>query len=60
MLFSLCWFHALIIERKKFKTLGWNVNYEFNDNDFDTADKIINLYLGMDVQSEKQESSKNI
>jgi|JI61114C2RNA_FD_contig_111_240093_length_7679_multi_2_in_0_out_0_3 dynein heavy chain len=33
-LFALCWFHALIIERKRFKTLGWNIIYDFNDSDF--------------------------
>jgi len=33
-LFGLCWFHSILIERKKFKTLGWNVTYAFNDSDF--------------------------
>ena len=34
LLYSLCWFHSLLIERKRFKSLGWNVDYDFNDNDF--------------------------
>ena len=38
LLYSLCWFHAIIIERKRFKSLGWNIIYDFNDNDFETAD----------------------
>lgn len=33
-MFGLCWFHTILIERKKFKTLGWNVTYSFNDSDF--------------------------
>lgn len=33
-MFGLCWFHSIVIERKKFKTLGWNVEYSFNDSDF--------------------------
>lgn len=45
MLFSLCWFHSLLIERKRFKTLGWNVNYDFNDSDFETADKILTTFI---------------
>ena len=45
ILFSLCWYHSIIIERKRFKTLGWNIIYDFNDSDWDTADKILQLYI---------------
>lgn len=44
-LFALCWFHSLIIERKRFKTLGWNIIYDFNDSDFETANQILQLYM---------------
>uniref|UniRef100_A0A0A9VY83 Dynein heavy chain 2, axonemal n=2 Tax=Lygus hesperus TaxID=30085 RepID=A0A0A9VY83_LYGHE len=45
LVFSLCWFHALMIERKKFQTLGWNVDYSFNDADFEVSFNILAIYL---------------
>jgi dynein heavy chain len=42
----MCWFHALLIERKKFKTLGWNVSYSFNDSDFSVCEDLIAIYMG--------------
>ena len=57
ILFSLCWYHSLIIERKRFKTLGWNVIYDFNDSDYDTADKILQLYMGYTEEVKNAQSS---
>ena len=45
LLFSLSWFHAIVIERKRFKNLGWNVTYDFNDSDWDTSDNILQMYV---------------
>ena len=32
--FGLIWFHTVLLERKKFKQLGWNISYAFNDSDY--------------------------
>lgn len=45
LLFSLCFFHAVLLERKKFQQLGWNVIYSFNDSDFE-----VNQFLVIKIQ----------
>ena len=37
LLFSLCFFHSVLLERKKFLQLGWNIVYGFNDSDFEVC-----------------------
>uniref|UniRef100_A0A3Q3WB21 Dynein, axonemal, heavy chain 6 n=1 Tax=Mola mola TaxID=94237 RepID=A0A3Q3WB21_MOLML len=44
MTFGICFFHAIIQERKKFGPLGWNIRYEFNDSDRECALLNLNLY----------------
>ena len=44
LIFGLCMFHAVIIERKRYGPLGWNIPYEFNDNDRECALKIVEMF----------------
>ncbi|XP_028285542.1 dynein heavy chain 2, axonemal [Parambassis ranga] len=45
LLFSLCFFHSILLERKKFLQLGWNIVYGFNDSDFEVSENLLRLYL---------------
>ncbi|XP_076145705.1 dynein axonemal heavy chain 2 [Alosa pseudoharengus] len=45
LLFALCFFHSILLERKKFLQLGWNILYSFNDSDFKVSENLMSLYL---------------
>ncbi|KAJ3024564.1 UNVERIFIED_CONTAM: Dynein heavy chain 2, axonemal [Siphonaria sp. JEL0065] len=45
LLFTLCFFHSLLLERKKFLTLGWNVTCDFNNSDFEVCENILVVLL---------------
>jgi dynein heavy chain len=45
LLFSLVFFHAVLVERRKFGTLGYNVPYDFNESDFDISEDCLAYYL---------------
>lgn len=64
LVWCLSWFHTIIIERKKFKSLGWDVPYDFNDSDFNICKDIIANYIqlsskkGSDVGDKKEKGEK--
>lgn len=45
MIFGLCMFHGVLLERKKFGSLGFNILYEFNDSDRECALKTLELFV---------------
>ena len=45
LLFCLAYFHSVLLERRKFQTLGLNIPYDFNDTDFAVSDDLLKTYL---------------
>ncbi|CAK85038.1 unnamed protein product (macronuclear) [Paramecium tetraurelia] len=45
LLFSLAFFHAVILERRKFGPIGWNIPYEWMNSDFETCQLQLKMYL---------------
>ncbi|XP_077481740.1 dynein axonemal heavy chain 9 isoform X2 [Stigmatopora argus] len=45
ILFALCYFHAVVAERRKFGAQGWNRSYPFNNGDLTISINVLFNYL---------------
>jgi dynein heavy chain len=45
LLFALTFFHSVLLERSKFRTLGFNITYDFGDSDFSVSDLLLSKLL---------------
>ena len=45
ILFGLCYFHSVLLERRKFGPKGWNMMYPFSLGDLRDSAKVLNNYM---------------
>lgn len=45
LIFSLCMFHSVLLERRKFGSLGFNVSYEFTSGDLAICLSQLHMFL---------------
>ncbi|XP_051175007.1 dynein axonemal heavy chain 10 [Leptopilina boulardi] len=45
LVYVLAFYHAVVQERRKYDKIGWNINYDFNESDFNVCTLILDTYL---------------
>lgn len=45
LLFALAYFHAVILERRKYGPIGWNIQYSWMNSDLEVSKKQVRMFL---------------
>jgi len=52
----LAFFHAVVLERRKYGKIGWNISYDFNESDFNVCTEVLKTYLNKAYDNNDQVS----
>mmetsp|Transcript_2911 Transcript_2911/g.5238 ORF Transcript_2911/g.5238 Transcript_2911/m.5238 type:complete len:1085 (+) Transcript_2911:1-3255(+) len=52
LLYAICFMHSVVLERRKFGSLGWNIPYEFNQSDLEASLRFMQKHMNV-VDSKK-------
>nr|XP_031841739.1 dynein heavy chain 10, axonemal [Nomia melanderi] len=50
LIYVLAFYHAVVQERRRYDKIGWNINYDFNESDFNVCTTILDTYLTKALQ----------
>ena len=53
--YVIMFFHAILLDRKKFGKIGFNVEYDFNESDFRISNRLLSLYLNKSLANQEEE-----
>ena len=53
MLFGLAMFHAIVQERRKFGSVGYNISYEFTESDLSISKRQLKLFIDLYADSKE-------
>ncbi|KZC13452.1 Dynein heavy chain 10, axonemal [Dufourea novaeangliae] len=51
LIYVLAFYHAVVQERRRYDKIGWNINYDFNESDFNVCTTILDTYLTKALQA---------
>ncbi len=60
LIFTTCFLHSIVVERRKFGPLGWNVPYEFNNSDLEASLLYMEKYINNILSQPLTTSSPNL
>ena len=54
LVYVLAFFHGVVLERRKYGKIGWNISYDFNESDFNVCTEVLKTYLNKAVDNNDQ------